>query len=387
MKASKAAAIILAAGRASRMKTFKPLLPLGKKTLLERGIRLFQRAGVDNVRVVTGFRTNDLTPLITKLGGGACFNADYEAGMLSSIQCGLQGLRLGVKAFFMLPADIPLVRLQTVLDLLAAFQADQKEILYPVFEGRRGHPPLIDIAYAPQLAAWNGRGGLRAFLGQYEFNAREIPTADRCILMDADTPEDYERLRAVYNRYSIPTTGECMALLTHKFGAKKRIIDHSRLVAKLAFLMARCLRQRGHSVNIDLILAAALLHDMVRDHPDHAALGAARLRKMGCPEVAKIVKTHTDIDAPLTGPVSANEIVYLADKLVEKDQRITLEEKFGRKKARYEGDVKAQRAIARRFEKARQIRQRFEAAAGKPLEAVLNMDLSVIRDKRFKAVR
>ncbi len=387
MKASKTAAIILAAGRASRMHAFKPLLPLGKKTLLERGIRLFQRTGVENVRVVTGFRSNDLTPLITRLGVRACFNADHETGMLSSVHCGLQGLRLGVKAFFILPADIPLVRPQTVLDLLAAFQADQKQILYPVFEGRRGHPPLIDIAYAPQIVAWNGQGGLRAFLEQYEFNAQEIPTADRCIRMDADTPEDYQRLQAVYNRYSIPTIGECMALLTHKFGAKKRIIDHSRLVARLAYLMGWALRQRGHSVDIDLILAAALLHDIARERPDHAALGAARLRKMSYPAVAKVVKTHTDIDAPLSGPVSANEIVYLADKLVEKDQRVSLEHKFGKKKARYADDAKAQKAIARRFESALQIRQRVEDAAGMSLEAVLSADPSEIQDKRFEALQ
>ena len=46
-------AIVLAAGFSERMGEFKPLLPLGGVTVLERCVALFRNAGIDDVRVVT----------------------------------------------------------------------------------------------------------------------------------------------------------------------------------------------------------------------------------------------------------------------------------------------------------------------------------------------
>jgi len=64
--AKRIAAIILAAGFSSRMGEFKPLLPLGEMTIIERAVRLFEQAGTEDIRVVVGYRANDLIPLLQK---------------------------------------------------------------------------------------------------------------------------------------------------------------------------------------------------------------------------------------------------------------------------------------------------------------------------------
>jgi len=91
---------------------------------------------------------------------------------------------------------------------------------------------------------------------------------------------------------------------------------------------------------------------------------------MDYPAVADIVEAHTDIQVPAGRPFSPQEILYLADKLVDGDRRVSLEEKFKEKISHYAGNSNAQKAIIRRFDNAVKIRERFEAAVGKPLDAI-----------------
>jgi len=70
----RATAIILAAGYSSRMNGFKPLLPLGETTVLERIITLFQDAEVSDIRVVVGYRAEDLLHLLRKMEVSSIIN-------------------------------------------------------------------------------------------------------------------------------------------------------------------------------------------------------------------------------------------------------------------------------------------------------------------------
>ena len=56
----KITALVQAAGFSSRMGDFKPLLPLGRSTLVEEAVERFRRAGIDDVRVVIGHREGEM---------------------------------------------------------------------------------------------------------------------------------------------------------------------------------------------------------------------------------------------------------------------------------------------------------------------------------------
>ncbi len=190
----KFSALILAAGFSSRMGRFKPLLPLGTTPVLQRVISTFQSAGVDDIRVVTGHRAGEIESVATAMGVKTVFNSDYDRGMFSSVTAGVRSLAPDSSAFFVMPVDIPLVVPDTVKALIALWQEKQPAVVYPVFKGHRGHPPLVSMATRDHILNWPGRQGLRGALEELENLAVEIKTDDRYILMDMDRPVDYERI-------------------------------------------------------------------------------------------------------------------------------------------------------------------------------------------------
>ncbi len=375
MKPERISAIILSAGFSSRMQGyFKPLLSVGGLTVLERAVCLFRNSGISDICVVTGHRAADLSPVIEKLGVRTCFNPEYESGMFSSVSVGVAALHPDKAAFFMLPVDIPLVRPNTVNRLLNARQNGYQGVLYPCFDGERGHPPLIPAEYARGITEWTGEGGLRAFLEQYDDTASDVAVVDELMLMDMDTPGDYENIVAKWSMWhNIPTVRECMFSLS---GIAEPVSRHCQAVAHIARNLGQALNAAGCRVNVNLIFSAALLHDLARTEPHHAEAGARRLREMGFPEVADIVAVHMDIVAGDGPSVSEAEVVFLADKLVRGDRPCSIEQRFQAKMKKYGDRPEVRDGILRRQENARRIMQRIEAITGQTVEALSSYDLS-----------
>ena len=187
------AAIVLAAGYSSRMGRFKPLLPIGRFTAIERVLDLLVAAGVGGIAVVTGHRAEALEPVLAGKGVHAVHNLHYDRGMYSSIAVGVASLAAEVEACFVLPADMPLVRPRTIERLMEAYRSRPGLILYPVFQGRRGHPPLICRKVFTEILRGDEPGGLRALLARHEHGAGEIEVVDEGIHLDLDTPADLVR--------------------------------------------------------------------------------------------------------------------------------------------------------------------------------------------------
>ena len=185
-------AIILAAGYSRRMGSLKPTLKLGGMTILERAIRLFRDLGIKDVIVVTGHGAEQIVPIVHECGARAIFNRQFERGMFSSVQSGVKAMKKASHAFFVLPVDIPLVRPQTIEDLLKAYHMGKNKIVFPVFLGKRGHPPLVDACYRNEILSYSGEGGLRAIFRNHEEESINIEVTDEMILSDLDTPADYE---------------------------------------------------------------------------------------------------------------------------------------------------------------------------------------------------
>ena len=364
----KVAAVILAAGFSSRMEDFKPLLLLGGMTILERAIRLFHENGVSDTDVVVGHRSEDLFPLLQSCGTGWVVNESYREGMFSSVIAGISRLDADREAFFLLPADIPLVRSRTIRDLLEAYPKTGKHILYPTFQGRRGHPPLIAAAFAEEIRLWKGEGGLRSFLGQYETQSLEVEVADEYILRDIDTAADYRELVLRYPNYEIPSLMECRVLLTRKFSVAGSLLEHCQKVAQVALRLVEELNRSGGRLNSDLVVAAGLLHDVAKGQPDHAKTGEEILKESGFPAVAKIVGSHTDIFPREKDQLIEEEVLYLADKMVRGNQLVPLEESYQIAKERFASDPLAGAAAEKRWADAFLIKEKVEKKMGRTLE-------------------
>lgn len=192
------AAIIIAAGFSSRMKRFKPLLPLGQSTVVEKAVEAFVKAGILDIRVVVGHRADELLPVLDRLKVNSIYNPDFPEGMFSSICAGVKNLTPEVEAFFLLPVDNPIINPSTITKLKETFYAAESAIVYPTYQGMRGHPPLISSRYVNDVLSWDKPGGMRAILEQYENNALDLEVDDGGILLDMDTPDDYQQMLKYY---------------------------------------------------------------------------------------------------------------------------------------------------------------------------------------------
>jgi len=179
------------------MKQFKPLLPLGDTAIIDLVISTFQAVDID-IFVVTGHRHEELGSSVNQRDIKIIYNPDFEQGMLSSVQAGIKELGKKYQAFFIHPVDIPMVKTSTVKQLIKAGIKHPKEIIYPVYAGKRGHPPLIPINFIPGILEWKQEGGLKSFLDLHNEKARNVKVTDRFILVDIDTPEDYEELQRLF---------------------------------------------------------------------------------------------------------------------------------------------------------------------------------------------
>ena len=155
----------------------------------------------------------------------------------------------------------------------------------------------------------------------------------------------------------IPDVQACNVLLAQ---VPPQVAEHSRAVQRLALEMCDTLAEHGVRLNRALLSAAALLHDICRTEPNHAFAGAQKLRDLGYPEIADIVAVHHDWSG---GPFDESALLYLADKYVQGDQRVTLEERFERSRAKCHTE-QALCAHDRRYRLALEAQQQYDLLIG-----------------------
>jgi len=150
-------------------------------------------------------------------------------------------------------------------------------------------------------------------------------------------------------------------MLFELHGTPQNVIRHGEAVAEVAVDFARQLNLKaGHSFNLNEVHASGLLHDIAKGVPNHAFRGADFLRTEGFPQIADGMKTHMDLE--LFGSdwvLGVPELVYLADKLVVEDCKVSLEERF-EKTTRFADKIeKIQNRIGVRYEVAKRIHARI----------------------------
>ncbi|BBO74307.1 molybdopterin-guanine dinucleotide biosynthesis protein MobA [Desulfosarcina widdelii] len=367
----KTAAVILAAGFSSRMKVFKPLMKLGERRVLDRVVDLYCRAGIADIRVVAGHRSGEIRAALAGRPVTVVENPLYADGMYSSVVAGVKTLPRNISFFFIHPVDIPLVRPHTLTWLLDAAGNDPSPVVYPVFDGRRGHPPLIRKDLENAIADHDGQGGLRALLSRFDAEAREVPVADEGILLDLDTQSDYQSLTARLEPGNLLTEAECRALMRDVQGLPAAIVHHCRQVARVARALAEAINARGGSLDIGLIDAAARVHDVARLEKNHARAGARLLEAMDFGDMAAVVAVHMEIRVTPEAPLDEAQIVHLADKLVAGRAVVDLNRRFDAKLEKFGQDPQAAKAITRRRQAALDIQAKVERAAGSTISQLL----------------
>jgi molybdenum cofactor cytidylyltransferase len=365
----------------------KPLLDLEGRTLLEWAIGAFTGAAIHEVVVVTGQRGADMAAVAVRAGAVAVANPDFDQGMFSSVRAGAAALDPGVSRFFLLPADVPLARPETIGRLSrfarsageagpssSAGAADGAlEVLYPAVSDVTGHPPLVATSLCEEIIAAGPagpEGGLGTLLLGHAARSAIVEVGDAGVLLDADTPEDLARLRERAAGELLPDEASCLGLLAGN-GVPEPRVAHSRAVAAVAAALAAALNARGQHLCAPLVLAGGLLHDIARAQPRHADAGADLLERLGYRRVATVVRRHMELPEAPGDDVDEAQVVYLADKVVQGDRVVGLEERFARRLVRHRGDSEALAAVSRRKAQAQVVLANVERLLGSPIAGLL----------------
>lgn len=186
-------AIVLAAGLSRRMGAQKVLLPFGGKTVIAHIVDQLLASAVDEVYVVTGHQGERVGGALSGRPVSIVNNPDYESGMLSSVRCGLRALPRQCRAVLVVLGDQPSVTSQLVDLMLQSFDATEKRILVPFYDGRRGHPILFSELYREEILTHYDDVGLRGLLHAHPDEVFELTVSTPCVLSDMDYPEDYQR--------------------------------------------------------------------------------------------------------------------------------------------------------------------------------------------------
>jgi molybdenum cofactor cytidylyltransferase len=190
-------AIVLAAGRSSRMGRAKATLPVGDgHTFLTRIIRTLLDAGVDDVIVVLGHDADLIASSFSESGLPARFvvNRDYDRGQLSSLVAGLNAVdRPGVAAVLLTLVDVPLVSESTVRAVIDRYRWTRAPIVRPTSGDRHGHPLLIDRSVFDALRAADPAAGAKPVVRAHASAVGDIAIEDEGAFLDVDTEEEYRK--------------------------------------------------------------------------------------------------------------------------------------------------------------------------------------------------
>jgi CTP:molybdopterin cytidylyltransferase MocA len=202
MENNKICGVILAAGMSTRMGTFKPLLPLKGKTVIENTIDSMLSGGAESVVIVVGYRGEELVDLIDRKYKDkyrdkiiVAWNYEYETtDMLYSLQIGVRSLP-ECDGFFLLPADMPLISTSTFIKVLETWKIGGYDVVFPTLDGHRKHPPLVASRLIPEILDFHGDGGVRELWKRHEAMIGTVEVLDRGVWIDLDTPKDYDNYK------------------------------------------------------------------------------------------------------------------------------------------------------------------------------------------------
>jgi len=178
------------------------------------------------------------------------------------------------------------------------------------------------------------------------------------------------------NSIKYPSEEECFLIIRNS-GMFPNIVDHSIQVKNVSVAIYNNLVDQT-LINKDLLIAAALLHDIAKTHAiihkemRHDLLGGQMLRRMGFDTIADIVENHVIFaDYSREMPLSEKEIVYYADKRVMHDKIVSVDERVADLVERYGITDKAKELILKNKSFILELEEKIQSYMHNDIETAL----------------
>jgi molybdenum cofactor cytidylyltransferase len=149
------------------------------------------------VIVVTGHQRDKVEAALEGLDVRCVHNPDFADGLSTSVRTGLAAVPEDVDGAIVCLGDMPQVTAPLIDRLIGAFDPERGAlVVVPVIDGKRGNPVVWARRFFPELMALDGDVGARHLIGRYPEAVAEVPLTGTAALVDVDTPEALDRVKA-----------------------------------------------------------------------------------------------------------------------------------------------------------------------------------------------
>ncbi len=191
------AAVVMAAGRSSRMAPHNKLLVTDKagKTMIARVVDNVLSSHARPVLVVTGYQAEQIEQTLGGRPVRYVHAADFAEGMSASLKAGIGAVPPDCAAAIVCLGDMPLVTGRMIDRVISMYNPDAgRLIVQPTFRGKPGNPMLWDKRYFGEILKISGDSGARSLLVKYAEAVVGVEMADDAVLRDFDTAESLATL-------------------------------------------------------------------------------------------------------------------------------------------------------------------------------------------------
>jgi molybdenum cofactor cytidylyltransferase len=175
------------------MKQPKLLLPWKGEALIRHAVRVAVNY-LEPIIVVTGAWAKEVQGELPDLAVKIVHNPEWKNGQSTSVRTGITALPAETSAVVFLLGDQPYVSSELIQGLVETYTKTHPIILAPYVGEKRSNPVLFDRSVFDELCQIEGDVGARAIFKNHQITP--YPWRDEKLLLDVDTPQDYQKLLA-----------------------------------------------------------------------------------------------------------------------------------------------------------------------------------------------
>jgi molybdenum cofactor cytidylyltransferase len=190
------AAILLAAGRSTRMGANKLLEPLSDKVLVRHVADAVAASRASPMIVVTGFEAERIETALSGCNAQFVYNPEFARGLATSLKAGIGSVPATSSAAIVILGDMPFVTSQMIDQLIVSFESmPEASAVIPTREGEWGNPVLLSRKLFSEVGNLEGDAGARKLLLAHKKSVVEVASDGDAVLVDLDTPEALAKAR------------------------------------------------------------------------------------------------------------------------------------------------------------------------------------------------